>query len=35
LPRRNFFEIIHEKLRWGGTPRTLNEGRDGGDYDED
>jgi len=35
LPRRNFFEIIREKLRWGGTPRTLNEGRDDGDYDGD
>jgi len=35
LPRRNFFEIIREKLRWGGTPRNLNEGRDDGDYDGD
>ncbi len=29
LPRRDFFAIIQEKLRWGGTPRSLHEGRDG------
>jgi len=31
LPKRDFFQIVQEKLRWGGTPRSFHEGRDGGD----
>jgi len=34
LPKRDFFQIVQEKLRWGGTPRSFNEGRDGGDLGE-
>jgi NAD+ kinase len=25
LPRRNFFELVREKLGWGGTPRNIDE----------
>ena len=28
LPKRDFFQIVQEKLRWGGTTRSFNEGRD-------